>query len=69
MAGNIEKTGITYSEPTGNLPFKYFREKRYIMAIYEYNRNAILIEAIKIAKDDQLPTHMKIYTISYQPKA
>ena len=47
MAGIIKLTGRIYSDITGKFPFRYLIGNRYLMVIYECNRNDIRTEAIK----------------------
>ena len=35
MSGVLELTGKMDSDLTGKFPFKYFRENRYIMVLYD----------------------------------
>ena len=62
MAVVVEFTGKINSDLTVKFPFKYFRGNRYIMVVYDYDINAIIIEAIKSVKENQSPMHMKHYT-------
>ena len=47
MAGVIELTGKTNSDPTGKLLFKYFIGNKYIMVMYDCNCNFILTGYMK----------------------
>ena len=47
MDGVIELTSKIYSELTGKFLFKYLRGNRYIMVMYNYDRNSNLTEAMK----------------------
>ena len=47
MASIIKLTGRIYSDITGKFPFRYLIGNRYLMVIYECNRNDIRTEAIK----------------------
>ena len=47
MADIIKWTGKINSELTEKPPFRYFRRNRYKFVMYDYNRNVILIEAMK----------------------
>ena len=64
VAGVIELTGKINSDLTGKLPFKYFRGRRYIMVMYDYDSNTILAESMNIVRGNQLSMHMKHYTTS-----
>ena len=47
MASIIKLTGRIYSDITGKFPFRYLIGNRYLMVIFECNRNDIRTEAIK----------------------
>ena len=47
MDGFIELTGNIYSYLTVKFPLRYLIVNRYIMGMYEYDRNAILTESMK----------------------
>ena len=46
MASVVDLTGNIYSDLTVKFPFKYLRDNIYIMVMYDYDRNAILTEAM-----------------------
>ena len=47
MAGVIELKRLGKSDLTGKLSFRYFREYKYIMLMYEYDKISILTEPMK----------------------
>ena len=53
MDSVIELTEKINSDSTGKLPFKSFRGNRYIMVMYDYDRDDIPKESIKKVRDNQ----------------
>ena len=54
MSGVIELTGEIYSYLTVTFPFKYIRDNRYIVVMYDCNINHILTQEIKNSEEKSI---------------
>ena len=48
MVVPFQETTKAYMDSTGRFPHKSTRGNEYVMVVYDYDSNAILVEALKI---------------------
>ena len=58
--GVVEPTGQIHMDQTGQFPYPSSRGYQYIMVLYDYNSNVILVEPIKNKKAESILNAFKI---------
>jgi ribosomal protein S24E len=62
-SATIEETGKVYTDQTGAFPTKSSNGKKYMLVMYHYDTNAILVEPLKTRHGNEiLRGYQKLYT-------